>query len=176
MNSPLSRFCPSILALCIAGCAGQITTQTGVQGLAIAAQAPVTVVALPDGVDGAGSLAQAAVEQALVKEGHRISADAQVHVEVALAERSAQSALDSVAGQHISPSHKRRFLQSCAHRIQRLTIAVYADRQPGVTRVWAEERHCRAGLKDSIAALSERAVALLDEPALAGKTRRAGKS
>ncbi len=176
LNSPFSRFCPTILALCIAGCAGQITTDTGVQGLAIAANAPVTVVASPDAKEAASSLAQAAVAQALVKHGHAISTEARVHVEVALAERSAQIAVTNVAGDQISPSHKRGFMQSCAYRIQRLTIAVYDDGQPGVTRAWAEERHCKAGLKESISALAERAVALLDEPALAGKTQRTGKN
>lgn len=176
MNSGSSRLYAPVLALCLASCAGQIATQTGITGPAIEANAPVAVVASSVGADGAGSLAQAAVARALVQQGHTISADAPIQVEVAIAERSAPMAIDNAAGEAISLSKKRRFLQSCPYRLQRLTIAVYADGQPGTTRVWAEEKHCKGAVQDSITALSERAVALLGAPTLAGKTRRTGKN
>jgi hypothetical protein len=176
LNFRSSLFYASVLALCSAGCAGQIATQTGIQGPAIAAKAPVSVVVSPVGADAASNLAQAAVTHALVQQGHTVSADARLHVEVAIAERSAPIAVDNATGEAVSPSRKRRFLQSCAYRIQRLTIAVYSDDKPGVTKVWAEEKHCKGGIQDSIKALSESAVALLIDPTLARETRRTGKN
>ena len=176
MNLAFVRFCPPIMALCLAGCAGQVATRTGVDGPAIPVNAPVMVVALPSGMENSTTIAQTMVMQALTRQGHAVSADAGLHVEIAMAERIAPVSVNDLTGNAISPSRKRQFLRSCAYRIQRLTIAVYSIKQPGVTRVWAEEQHCKAGLNDIIPALADRAVALLTKPELAGRTKRTGKN
>lgn len=174
VKSTFSHLYAPALALCVGGCAGQVATQTGIAGKAIEANTTFAIVASPTEQEGTNSLAQAAVASALAQRGHAMAADAQLRVEVSVAERRAPIAVEDLAGKEVSPSRKRRFLQSCAQRIQRLTIAVYTDKQPGVTRVWAEERHCKAELQASITALSERAVALLVDPALPLQTKRLG--
>lgn len=176
MNTTVPRLIVSALAFCTAGCAAQIETRTGAEGVALASKVPVMVVALPLGMDGHSSSAQAAVTHALVKQGHAISDDSGVHLEVAISERSAPVQVSSLAGADISASRKRPFLRFCAYRIHRLTIAAYSIKQPGVTRVWAEEKHCRAELNDTIPLLAEQAVALLVKPERAGSTKRMGKN
>lgn len=176
MNLAFVRLCPPIMALSLAGCFGQVAPRTGVEGPVIPMNAPVMVVALPSGMENSSTIAHAMVTQALAKQGHAVSADAGLHVEIAMAERFAPVSVGDLAGNAISPSRKRQFLRSCAYRIQRLTTAVYSIKQPGVTRAWAEEQHCKAGLNDIIPALADRAVALLIKPELAGRTKRTGKN
>ncbi|MBU6269105.1 MAG: hypothetical protein KGN34_16275 [Sphingomonadales bacterium] len=169
-----TRVLAALALLGVAGC-GQVLTRTGMAGPALAGGVPLAIAVAPTGSEQADRQAGEAVKRALELRGHAIRADAPTRIEVALAGRAATEALDNVAGGTISPARRYHVLQSCHRRIDRLTLAVYEDGKPGVTRAWAEEHHCHGAPADSLPALAERALAVLHDPAEAGQRVRRGR-
>ncbi len=112
--------------------------------------------------------ALAAVTEALGRHGYRIAPDAPLRIDVALTERAAGVDVQALGGGELSPAKSQRLLQDCHDRTHRLALAVYDPARPGVTRVWAEEHHCRGLIAASLPALAEEAVAAL---ALTGPER-----
>lgn len=172
MKSVISGSLTAIILLCAAGCAGPVVTQTGIAGPALGARIPLAIVTAPGENGDMRKLAQAAVEQALARQGHTIAADAALHMEIAVAERRAPVGVDHSAGAALSQAKQQRLLQSCTDRTHRLTVALYDPSRPGVTRAWAEEYHCKGTLAQSLPALADRLVATLENPAMAGLSQR----
>lgn len=172
MKSIISGSLTVIMLLCAAGCAGPVATQTGIAGPALGARVPLAIVAAPGGNADMRQLAQTAVEQALTRQGHAIAANADMRLEIAIAERRAPVGVNQPAGASLSAAKRQRFLQSCTDRTHRLTVALYDPARPGVTRAWAEEYHCKGTVAQSLPALADRLVATLENPALAGLSQR----
>jgi hypothetical protein len=169
------RLWPFILLAGAAACSGPIATRSGLAGPVVAATTPVALAAAPDAAGSAYQLASMAVADALRHHGYRLAADAPMRIEIGISERGAEAAVLPLAGPALSSAKAPRLLQNCQDRTHRLTLAVYDPAQPGMTRTWAEEHHCRGNLAESMAALADQAVSALAGPALDGRSERTGK-
>lgn len=159
----------------VAACSGPIATRTGLDGPPVA---PATAVALMPAPEGAGPAilsACDAVAQALGRRGYRLSDDASLRIEVALAERAASVDVRPLTGGALSPAKTKRLLQNCEDRTHRLTLAASDPARPGVTRAWAEEHHCKGTLDASLPTLADQAVAALALDVPERVTERSGR-
>lgn len=157
MGSEMKLVCCSgavALALVMSGCAGPVQTLAGSTG-SVPPRLAVSVVSAPDAHGEAIEQARAAVANALSGQGYQIVPQAQAFVTVGLAEREASVA---VGGQAHSAAKRQRWLQNCADRTQRLTLAFYAAPEAEPVRAFAEEQHCHAVLGETLPLLAKRAV------------------
>lgn len=156
----LARGCTTVaVALALSACAGPIETRTGSDRAAPLAATPVQLV-LAGAPEAIAAPTLAAVSAALGRHGFTSAPDSPARLTVALSERPATMALLAADGRALSPAKRRRMLQNCADRSQRLLLVLET---PGAApvRAWAEETHCHGALEQSIAPLAEQAVAAL---------------
>lgn len=147
-------------SLSCAACSGPIETRAGLQGAVLASAGPVEVVASPEQVGPLVDSARQAVVREMQRQGVMVSDNAEARIIVALAERPASLGVMSAAGQDLSSPKRRKLLQNCADRTQRLMLV--AERPDGqVSRAWAEEYHCKEALAQTIDPLAAQAVASL---------------
>lgn len=163
----------------LAGCAGPVTTRSGIAGLPIAHGAAFALAPAPEGAGSTAEAARAAVVDALARQGYRLAADAPLRIEVALAEREAKVDVrplsGPLSGPVLSPAKSQRPLQDCRDRTHRLTLVAYDPARPGVTRTWAEEHHCKGTLAASLPVLADQAVTALAAAVPERVTKRTGK-
>ena len=81
----------------------------------------------------------------------------------------------ALGGPALSPAKTKQFLQDCADRTHRLTLALTDPARPGVTRAFAEEHHCNGTLTASLPVLAQQAVSALALPGPERITRRSGR-
>lgn len=165
---------PIALGLALAGCAGPVETHTGFSGKT-GLPANALVVATPN--EKPGTMSQTArdvVAQELARQGYTISEKGEATVLVTVAERPAMVEVRAAQGDVVSPEKRQRLLQSCADRTHRLTLVMLAP-DGEVSRAWAEERHCKGTLAQSLKPLAQSAIASLAGQQAAGVVLRSGR-
>lgn len=169
---------PGVLAV-LGACAGPVETRAGYDGLGLemgglGGLSAVAVVST-DAADGVSEQARTAVAEAL---GRRNVTSVVVQpgaprVTVSIAERPSSLAVLTDDGRVVSGAKRRRLLQNCEDRTQRLLLVLETAGAPPV-RAWAEEDHCKGEFTASLMPLAERAVAALVDRS-AGATFRFGR-
>ena len=145
----------------LAGCAGQVDVKSGATGAALPAGATIALIGTSANDNPLIIEAQRQVVAALAAQGHDIAPDAPTRIEIGLTDRLASTGVGVLGGAELSAAKKKAFL-GCKGRIHRLVLTSYgAGPDVPVTRAWAEEQQCKAGLEESIAGLAEKAVAAL---------------
>ena len=175
MKTGLPRSWPLILLAGVAACSGPIATRSGIEGPPVTPATAVALAPLPEGAGAATLTARVVVAKALERHGYRVTPDAPLRIDVALAERAAEVDVRTLAGPALSPAKPQRLLQDCHDRTHRLTLAAYDPARPGVTRAWAEEHHCKGPIAASLSALADQAVAALAAATPEQRTERPGK-
>jgi hypothetical protein len=150
------------LAILLGGCTNQVRLNSGATGPAIAANTSITFIGTNQTDGQLARQVQASVADALTARGHKVGADGPMRIEVGLTDRPAITGVSVIDGAELSPPKGKAFLQSCRDRTYRLVLTYYGvgDTIP-VTRAWAEERHCKGTIDDSIRSLADKAVAAL---------------
>ena len=174
-KTTLPRSWSLMLLAGVAACSGPIETRSGIAGAPLASAAAVALAPLPEDAGAESLAARNAVAEALGRHGYRLADDAPLRIDVALAERTAGVEVRALAGSALSPAKSQRLLQDCHDQTHRLTLAAFDPARPGVTRVWAEEHHCKGKLAASLPALADQAVAALAATAPERTTLRAGR-
>jgi hypothetical protein len=165
---------PIALGLALAGCAGPVETHTGFFGKT-GLPATALVVATPNENPGATSqMARDVVAQELVQQGYTVAERGGATVLVTVAERPATVEVRSAQDAVVSPEKRKRLLQSCVDRTHRLTLVMLAP-DGEVSRAWAEERHCKGTLAQSLKPLAQSAIASLAGKQAAGVVLRSGR-
>jgi len=174
-KTTLPRSCSLILLAGVAACSGPIETRSGIAGAPVAPAAAVALAPMPHDADATSLAARTAVAEALRQHGYILADDAPLRIDVALAERAAGAEVRALAGPALSPAKSQRLLQDCHDQTHRLTLAAFDPARPGVTRVWAEEHHCKGTLAASLPALADQAVAALAADMPERTTLRTGR-
>jgi hypothetical protein len=150
------------LAALLGGCASHVRLNSGATGLAMPANATISFIGTHHAGGQLARQAQASVAEALEARGHKVGPDAPVRIEVGLTNRPSVTGVSVIDGAVLSPPKGKAFLQSCRDRTYRLVLTYYgAGETVPVTRAWAEERHCKGTIDDSIRSLADKAVAAL---------------
>lgn len=169
---------PGVLAV-LGACAGPIATRAGYDGVGlggvgIGGLAAVAVVS-SDAAGGASDAARSAVAEALGRRNVAavVAQSGEPRVTVSIAERPSSLAVLTDDGRVVSAAKRRRLLQNCEDRTQRLLLVLETPGAPPV-RAWAEEDHCKGDFAASLMPLAERAVAALADRST-GVTLRSGR-
>ncbi|WP_339823234.1 hypothetical protein [uncultured Parasphingorhabdus sp.] len=154
-------------AMMVSGCAGPIETRVQThQVIATSAQKQFIVTAKDTVENEDLALARDLVAKSLGERGYQSSPDASILVNVALADRPADIAID--AGdkdtvQSIASAKDQKRFQSCKDQEHRLTIVLF-DQTRG-TKLYtgnAAEYHCNGTIKQSLPFLVKSALSGLD--------------
>lgn len=159
----------------LGGCAHQIRLDAGATGPALPGGSAIALIGTTRTESPLALQARSEVIAALARKGHVMAADAAARIEIGLTERPAKTGIAVIDGSELSPAKANKFLQSCRDRTYRLVLTYYgAGTSVPVTRAWAEERHCKGEIEDSIRELAERSVAALATGSASQTIRRSG--
>ncbi|WP_339692266.1 hypothetical protein [uncultured Parasphingorhabdus sp.] len=157
----------SVGAMMVSGCAGPIETRVQTHQVIATGGPKQFIVTTKDTVENDNlALARDLVTKSLTERGYQSSPDASILVNVALAERPADIAID--AGdkdvvQSIATAKRQKRFQSCKDQEHRLTIILF-DQTRG-TKLYAgnaAEYHCNGTIKQSLPFLVKSALSGLD--------------
>lgn len=164
---------PGVLAV-LGACAGPVETRAGYDGVGLGGLSAVAVVST-EPAGGVSEQARSAVAKALGRRNVAsvVAQSGEPRVTVSIAERPSSLAVLTDDGRVVSAAKRRRLLQNCEDRTQRLLLVLETAGAPPV-RAWAEEDHCKGDFTTSLMPLAERAVAALADRS-AGITLRTGR-
>lgn len=153
---------PLLFALTASGCASNPSVRAGVAGASLQPGTTIVMIGTSASDSPFAIEARKAVTDALARHGHAVSANAPARLEIGLTDRAASTGVGIIDGEPLSPAKRRRLLQRCDLRTDRLTLTYYG---PGatvpITRAWSETHQCKGKLEGSIARLADEAVAAL---------------
>lgn len=157
----------SVGAMMVSGCAGPIETRVQTHQVIAAGGQKQFIVTTKDTVENDNlTLARDLVTKSLTEKGYQPSPDASILVNVALAERPADIAIDAGdkdAMHSIATAKLQKRFQSCKDQEHRLTIILF-DQTRG-TKLYAgnaSEYHCNGTIKQSLPFLVKSALSGLD--------------